>query len=470
MAFNKFRLWVILRLLLLSFLSLLVIIFIYDGNYYTSILVFLFFIYHIILLIRFVEISTRDLQRFIDSVRHSDFSVSFIDSNLGPTFSGLRESFTSIIGDFQRQRKESEEQHQYLQTILKQIGVGFISFDNDGKIELINPEAQRLLGGSNIIKIKQLNSLNPNFENALQSMKSNTNILLQIVNNDKISQLSLNANEFMIKSKRYKLVTLQDISGELERERMGNELEIARNIQRRLIPQNFPPIPGYDIKGICNPAKEVGGDYYDYSLPADEKIGLVIGDVSGKGVPASIYMTLSKGIFQSYAENNISPKEVLTSVNNSLNKLIEKGVFITMFYGILDYKTDELVFCRAGHNPLIYYDSETGSIINIRPAGLALGFSTASLFKDNLVEEKIRMKTGDYILLYTDGLTEAKNIEGEFYGEEKLLSVFSSNLQNCAEDLVKAIRTDLNNFVKDAEQYDDITIIAMKKVSLKKMK
>lgn len=464
MVFSRFRILIILRVVILTVIMAAVSFLTLNGNYIAAGAVFLLFLYFIISLIRFVEKSNRDLQRFLDSIRHSDFSISFVDKNLGPSFSGLREAFSSIISDFRQQRKETEEQQQYLQTVLKHIGVGFISFDREGKIELINLAAERLFGNSSLLKIRQLNSLNPEFENILMEMKSDANYALETENNGVIRQLSLNATEFLIKGKKNKLVAFQDITGELERERMANELEIARNIQMKLIPQEFPQIPGYEICGICSPAKEVGGDYYDFSQPGENRLGIVIGDVSGKGVPASIYMTLTKGIFQSYAVNNESPGGVLASINNSLHRLMEKGTFVTMIYGILDYEKDELKFCRAGHNPLLHFDSASGLLSNLKPSGAALGFSSKSVFDGLLTEEKIKMNAGDYVLFFTDGLTEAKNQSGEFFGEERLFKVFTENTGKSPAELIEAIADEMNVFRNETEQYDDVTIVALRKL------
>lgn len=437
----------------------------YYNYYLPFVLLTALFIYLVFSLIHFSETSNRDLKRFLDSIRYSDFSQSFQNINLGPSFNDLRESFTSVIADFQKQRNEKEEHHQYLQTVLKHIGVGFISFDTEGKIELINPAAQKLLGSNNLIKIKQLNTLNPQFESILKKLEAGENHLLKIENQNHTGtiQLALQANGFLIKGKKYKLVTLQNITGELERERMAQELEVARNIQMKLIPQQFPEIPGYDVFGICEPAKEVGGDYFDFAYPDKNKLGIVIGDVSGKGVPASIYMTLSKGIFQSYAEGNSSPKKVLCWINYSMQKLMEKGTFVTMFYGILDFVNNEFIFCRAGHNPLLYYDSAANQIKKFKPSGVAVGFKSNENFNNYLTEERLKLNPGDYLLLYTDGLTEAKNPHGEFYGEERLISFLSTNINSNTSTIIKKLKEDVISFVQDTEQYDDITIIALKK-------
>ncbi len=465
MEFSRFRIFIITRILFLC-ISIAGLTILLNFRYFPiSVFIIPLIFWQIWSLIRFVEISNKNLKKFLDSVRYSDFSVNFVDNNLGPSFSGLQESFKSIISDFRKQRKETEEQHQYLQTVLKHFSVGFISYDKEGIIGLINPAAQKLLGMDNLLKIKQLNSLNPQFEKVLENLNPNSNFLLEIERRNKIKQISLNAAEFVIKAKKYKLVTLQNITGELERERMANELEIARKIQTRLIPQSFPGIPGYEMCGFCNPAKEVGGDYYDFSVPAENKLGLVIGDVSGKGVPASIYMTLAKGIFQSYAESSSSPKEVLSSMNNSLIKHLEKGVFITMIYGVLDYGNDTFTFCRAGHNPLIYYNSFTKEFSCLKPAGTALGFGASGIFRNMLSEESISLQNGDLIILYTDGLTEAKNKNGGFYGEERLISVIQSNIGKSPDELILEIRKDLNSFEHDSEQYDDVTLVVIKKTA-----
>ncbi len=464
MVFKSFRVIVFTKVTLLC-LTIIAGFLAYRIFPLVAVLFVVLLIYQVNLLIRFIEVSNRDLKRFLDSVRYSDFSQSFTGESLGPTFAGLRESFSEVISEFRKQRKEKEEQYQYLQTVLKHIGVGFISYDEQGKIEMINSAALTLLGRDNLIWINQLNSVHPQFEFILTNLESNRNFLLEIDEQNVIKQLSLNSTGFIITGRKIKLVTLQNITGELERERMTREFEISRNIQIKLIPQKFPEIPGYDICSFCNPAKEVGGDYYDFSIPGKDKIGFIIGDVSGKGLPASIYMTLCKGVFQSYSDGNPSPKEVLTKMNNSIHKMIEKGVFVTMYYAVLNYEKDELLFCRAGHNPMFFFNSTANHFVKFKPSGLAIGLSSQERFYSFLDEEKIKMNSGDYLMLFTDGLTEAKNSLGEFYGEERLENIFLKNSGVDAQSLIEAVKNDVKLFVQESEQYDDITIIVIKKLT-----
>lgn len=247
-----------------------------------------------------------------------------------------------------------------------------------------------------------------------------------------------------------------------ERERMAKELEIARQVQMRLLPKESPNIPGCDIAGICIPAKEVGGDYYDFIMMHERQVGIVIGDVSGKGVPAAIYMTLTKGIFQSHAEEHISPRDVLVKVNGLMYRTIERGSFVSMFYAILDVKNLTLRYSRAGHNPAIYIQRSNGHFSMLEPEGIALGLEEGAVFTQVIREQEIKLKKGDLLIFYTDGFTEAMNKHLEEYGEERLLKVIKANEEKPAKEIIEAVCRDVQSFVKDYPQHDDMTMVVVK--------
>lgn len=158
-----------------------------------------------------------------------------------------------------------------------------------------------------------------------------------------------------------------------ERVRMSKELEIARQVQMRLLPKKSPDVPGFEISGMCIPAKETGGDYFDFIELSKSRLGIVIGDVSGKGVPAAIYMTLTKGIVQSHADDFVSPQDVLIKVNKLLYQTIDKDSFVSLFYAVLDIKHKTVIYSRAGHNPVLYYRHKDGHCSLLEPDGIALG-------------------------------------------------------------------------------------------------
>ena len=243
-----------------------------------------------------------------------------------------------------------------------------------------------------------------------------------------------------------------------ERERLQKELEIAHQVQMRLLPKESPSIPGCDIAGICIPAKEVGGDYYDFIMMSDKNVGMVIGDVSGKGVPAAIYMTLTKGIFQSHAEENVSPKDVLVKVNSLMYRTIERGSFVSMFYAVLDMERLTLRYARAGHNPAIYLHG-AGESKMLQPQGIGLGLEEGDVFQRVIVEEEITLSKGDLLVFYTDGFTEAMNKNLEEYGEERFFEVVRENEHKSSREIIESVYQDVKSFVKEFPQHDDMTMV-----------
>ncbi len=247
-----------------------------------------------------------------------------------------------------------------------------------------------------------------------------------------------------------------------ERERMAKELEIARNVQMSLLPKTNPVIDGYEIAGICIPALEVGGDYYDFvSLPG-RKVGIAIGDVSGKGVPAAIYMTLTKGILQSNAEENLSPKKVLSKVNNLMYRTIERNSFVSMFYAVLDTKQRSMRFARAGQCPVIlsHHAGRKGSFLS--PRGLALGLEKGKVFDRVLEEQELRLKQGEVLVFYTDGFTEAMNEEGEEFGARRLVEAVARHRAKGAGELITDVCRDVSAFTGNRPQHDDMTMVVLK--------
>lgn len=247
-----------------------------------------------------------------------------------------------------------------------------------------------------------------------------------------------------------------------ERERMAKELEIARNVQMSLLPKTDPLVPGCDIAGVCIPAREVGGDYYDYVLLEDGRFGVTIGDVSGKGVPAAIYMTLTKGILQSHAEDNISPRNVLVKVNSLMYRSIERNSFVSMFYAILDMKRATMRFARAGQCPMILMHRAGGVSTLISPKGMALGLEMGKVFESVLEEEEIPLESGQVMVFYTDGFTEAMNASNEEFGEERLLAAVTRHNGEAAHRIIEAVSAEVTAFTGDTPQHDDMTMVVVK--------
>lgn len=247
-----------------------------------------------------------------------------------------------------------------------------------------------------------------------------------------------------------------------ERERMQKELEIARNVQMGLLPKNNPNIKGFDISGTCLPAKEVGGDYFDFVTLSPQKLGIAVGDVSGKGVPAAIYMTLTKGILQSHADDTVSPRLVLNKVNKLLYRNIEKNSFVSMFYAVLDIENNSLTFARAGHNPGIMINQQDGSNQELNTDGIALGLEEGTVFNEKLKEQTITLSSGDTLVFYTDGFTEAMDPMKNEFGEEKFVQLISQNREKSAQQLIDILVNSVNAFSKDTLQHDDMTVVVIK--------
>lgn len=248
-----------------------------------------------------------------------------------------------------------------------------------------------------------------------------------------------------------------------ERARMKKELEIASKVQLSLLPKENPVVEGYDIAGVSIPAKEAGGDYYDFVSLDKNQLGIAIGDVSGKGVGAAIYMTLTKGILQAHAEENVSPKMVLSKVNRLLYKTIEKNSFVSMFYAILDTTKHSLLYSRAGHNPGILCSDIKGDTRFLKSSGMALGLEEGQIFKRTLVEESINIESGDVLVLYTDGFTEAMNEKLEEYGEEKFTKIIVENRKKSSKEILDIIMHDVDKFIDHYPQHDDMTIVVLKR-------
>ena len=245
-----------------------------------------------------------------------------------------------------------------------------------------------------------------------------------------------------------------------EKERIKREIEIARAVQMSLLPNQEPSVDGVNISGLCIPATEVGGDYYDYFMIDEDRIGIAIADVSGKGASAAFYMAEIKGMMTTLANLIASPKELVSHLNNNLNKNIDKRIFTTMVYGVLNVKTREFVFVRAGHNAVIVRRADqTQDVDALIPQGIGLGLVEDSVFREYTEEKTIRFATGDMLVLYTDGISEAMNSRQEEFGEERLYELISSNHVDTTLELQKNIMRCVNDFVKDAKQHDDITMV-----------
>ncbi|MFC1493457.1 PP2C family protein-serine/threonine phosphatase [candidate division KSB1 bacterium] len=247
-----------------------------------------------------------------------------------------------------------------------------------------------------------------------------------------------------------------------ERERIHQELEIAKKVQMDLLPNSTPDYPYAEIETMCIPALEVGGDYFDFFPYDDKRLGLIIGDVSGKGVPAAFYMTLVKGILKTLVKSKQNPKDILCRLNQIFCENVPKNVFISAIYGVIDFEQRILTFSRAGHMPLILCRKKGGEFRQFTPKGMAIGLDNTIKFDSLLEEKSIQIEGGDMFLFFTDGISEANNISGEEFGEERLAEIIEKYSDSSPKKIIKKIYKEVTDFQGDASRHDDITAVAVK--------
>jgi sigma-B regulation protein RsbU (phosphoserine phosphatase) len=250
----------------------------------------------------------------------------------------------------------------------------------------------------------------------------------------------------------------------LQLESLKTDLAVASEIQHAILPRVFPPFPDLaeqlDIAASMTPAKDVGGDFYDFFRIDDHRIGFIIADVSGKGIPAAIFMAVSRTLIRATGIRGGSPSDCVTYSNKLLSSESVDCMFVTLFYGILDVQSGEVVYCNAGHNPP-YLLKQNGDV------------EVLSVSKDPMVgaidgieyhEERFTMEKGDALVMFTDGVTEAMNTSFEEFGEERLVETLEGVTLHSCKQIIEAVKTDVASFTKDAEQSDDLTLLVIKKL------
>ena len=245
----------------------------------------------------------------------------------------------------------------------------------------------------------------------------------------------------------------------IERERMGAELNVATQIQADMLPRIFPAFPErteFDIFATMLPAKEVGGDFYDFFLVDEDHIAIVIADVSGKGVPAALFMVIAKTLIKNHAQGGLSPAAIFTSTNEQLCEGNEAGLFVTAWMGIIEISTGNMTYVNAGHNPpCIKTQGEGFQYLKSRP-----GFVLAGMEGIKYKEFTMQLSKGDMLYLYTDGVSESTNSNNELYGEDRLHELLNQCLDLSSEELLYKVKESLDEFVQEAPQFDDITMLA----------
>ncbi|MGL6066305.1 MAG: SpoIIE family protein phosphatase [Cetobacterium sp.] len=243
------------------------------------------------------------------------------------------------------------------------------------------------------------------------------------------------------------------------KERMSQELEVASRIQKRIIPKKIKKVLGLDVDTFFEPAKEIGGDYYDYSLLNEKTFSITIADVSGKGVPAAFLMALVRSVLKTLELQGEEPCFNIKKLNKLIYPDITEDMFITMMHSKYDYNTKILTYSNAGHNPLIVYNSLTQSIESHSVKGVAIGF----LDDYNYKQGELKLNIGDIVIYYTDGITEAENMNKELFGIERLKKILIDSSSLSSKDIKQKLLSEVNIFQNGCEQNDDITFVVIKR-------
>ena len=281
---------------------------------------------------------------------------------------------------------------------------------------------------------------------------------IEIKTGDEIEALGQSFNYMMERLEDY----IKDLTVvTAEKERIGAELNVATQIQSSMLPCIFPAFPDrdeLDIYATMTPAKEVGGDFYDFFMVDERHVAIVIADVSGKGVPAALFMVIGKTLIKDHTQPGRDLGEVFTEVNNILCESNDNGMFITAFEGVLDLVTGEFRYANAGHEMPFIYRKEGGyEAYKIRP-----GFVLAGMENIKYKEQKIQLNIGDKIFQYTDGVTEATDKDNQLYGMDRLHKVLNEKCLDCnPEQTLKLVKEDIDAFVGDNDQFDDITMLCL---------
>jgi serine phosphatase RsbU (regulator of sigma subunit) len=262
----------------------------------------------------------------------------------------------------------------------------------------------------------------------------------------------------LIDELRGKIKELEAAQAELvQKERLERELELARQVQQSMLPREFPQVPGYVFAARNETARQVGGDFYDVIWLDDDRFGLIIGDVSGKGMPAALYMALTRSLLLAESRRERSPRAVLNSVNQILMELGDSGHFVSVFYGVVEQAARRLSYARAGHDyPLLLRD---GLIQPLRGAGTVLGLLEPQELQ--LSEEQVALTPGDRLVLYTDGLTDVMAGDGEIFDLGRLKVLLQTHADLPLSELCSATFESLATFQGEGEQFDDMTLLVM---------
>ena len=290
-------------------------------------------------------------------------------------------------------------------------------------------------------------------ENSLQSLHRFSN-----KSKDEIGKLSEAFLTMQFSLSQY-IIDLRNTT--IAKESIEGQLKIASAIQLGMIPKNYPTFPDrteFDICGYMNPAKDVGGDLFNYFMVDDDHLAFTIGDVSDKGIPAALFMAMTNTLIKAITLSGLTPADVLFKANNELCKENEQCMFVTLFLGILNIRTGEVVYANAGHNPFILV--QNNNVVEYRK--MSPGIVLAAFSDAQFINEQFTLKPGETIFMYTDGVTEAMNREHKLFGEERLVDLIKREGNIGIPNLLEETNKGIADFVDGNEQSDDITILALR--------
>jgi serine phosphatase RsbU (regulator of sigma subunit) len=296
-------------------------------------------------------------------------------------------------------------------------------------------------------------------------MENKVNALLGIGKKENLQSYTIKDIELLENMGRQIGITIDNAMHHediVEKERLAEEMKLGREIQMSLLPRQVPSVAGLIVQGLMQPAKEIGGDYYDFiPLPHKNQLAVVIGDVSGKGVAAGLLMAMAKTAIHTLSQEEVSPKQILLKTNNILNQHIGGQKFMTMLYFRWDVNKRILTYSSAGHEHILLYRS-SGGVESILSGGFMLGMIPDI---DTLLEDRqLSLNIGDKVILYTDGVTEARNPSEELFSLKRLTGIIAKHGNEPAQDLLSIIKEEVYTYIGTREQYDDITLVVMEAV------
>lgn len=303
-----------------------------------------------------------------------------------------------------------------------------------------------------LVKTIVVNNIHEINRSLAQITSGNLDVTVNVRSNEEFASLSDDINSTIVTLKRY----IAEAAA-----RIDQELEFARTIQRAALPSVFPPYPGrdeFELYASMDPAKEVGGDFFDFYFVDEDHLAFLIADVSGKGIPAAMFMMTAKTLLKSLTESGLPVDKAMTQANDELCRGNEAGMFVTVWLGVLDVRSGLVTYANAGHNPpLMRHDGGEYSFVRTRPGLLLAGMEDVRYRKNEL-----QLAPGDMLFLYTDGVTEATDTKERLYGDDRLKQTLDAHPDANVEELTVLVRRDIDAFVGKAPQFDDITMVALK--------